>query len=132
MTAGQRLRGFSDRSDAIATVGLASAADSKVTAYSLGMVQRLGVVTALFGDPEILMLDEPVHGLDTEGIRWLRTWRSLLDSVQRKRTMMNRSSLNIDSSKILELRDLVKAAAQVGAGSMSLSAALTTCYSANR
>ncbi|WP_194827299.1 ABC transporter ATP-binding protein [Nocardia sp. XZ_19_231] len=66
--------------ETISTVGLASVADSKVKAYSLGMLQRLGVAIALLGDPEILMLDEPVNGLDTEGIRWLRTLlRSLAD-----------------------------------------------------
>ncbi|WP_030106605.1 AAA family ATPase, partial [Actinoalloteichus caeruleus] len=53
-------------------VGLADAARDRVGRYSLGMGQRLGLATALLGEPEGLVLDEPVNGLDPEGIRWLR------------------------------------------------------------
>jgi ABC-2 type transport system ATP-binding protein len=52
--------------------GLEAVADRRVKGYSLGMKQRLGLAAALLGDPPILMFDEPVNGLDTEGIGWIR------------------------------------------------------------
>jgi ABC-2 type transport system ATP-binding protein len=54
-------------------VGLSSVAGKKAGALSLGMSQRLGIAGALLGDPPVLMFDEPVNGLDPEGIRWART-----------------------------------------------------------
>ncbi|CAL9465099.1 ATP-binding cassette domain-containing protein [Streptomyces werraensis] len=53
-------------------VGLTGAARKRVGTFSLGMGQRLGLAAALLGDPPVLVLDEPVNGLDAEGIRWLR------------------------------------------------------------
>ena len=53
-------------------VGLASVAGKRAGGFSLGMGQRLGIAAALLGDPPVLMLDEPVNGLDPEGVRWIR------------------------------------------------------------
>lgn len=53
-------------------VGLASAADRRVGGYSMGMRQRLGLATAMLGDPKVLVLDEPANGLDPEGVSWVR------------------------------------------------------------
>jgi ABC-2 type transport system ATP-binding protein len=58
----------------LATVGLEKAARRRVGTYSMGMRQRLGLASALLGDPDILVLDEPLNGLDPQGIRWVRTF----------------------------------------------------------
>ncbi|MEG3630424.1 ABC transporter ATP-binding protein [Streptomyces poriticola] len=54
------------------TVGLTAVAKKKTKGFSMGMGQRLGIAAALLGDPRILMFDEPVNGLDPEGIHWIR------------------------------------------------------------
>ena len=53
-------------------VGLGGAADRRVGGYSLGMRQRLSIATAMLGDPEVVVLDEPANGLDPEGVGWVR------------------------------------------------------------
>jgi ABC-2 type transport system ATP-binding protein len=53
-------------------VGLTAVAQRRVGGFSLGMSQRLGIAAVLLGDPGVLLLDEPVNGLDPQGIRWIR------------------------------------------------------------
>lgn len=59
--------------EVLGIVGLSDVARKRSKAFSLGMSQRLGVAAALLGDPQVLMFDEPVNGLDPEGILWIRT-----------------------------------------------------------
>jgi ABC-2 type transport system ATP-binding protein len=58
--------------EVIQMTGLENVADRRVGGFSLGMGQRLGLAAALLGDPETLILDEPVNGLDPEGVKWVR------------------------------------------------------------
>lgn len=67
-------------------VGLTDAGGRRVRGYSLGMRQRLALATALLGDPEVLVLDEPANGLDPEGIVWLR--RLLRELADAGRTVL--------------------------------------------
>lgn len=59
--------------EVLALVGLTEVAGKRAGKFSLGMGQRLGIAAALLGDPGVLLFDEPVNGLDPEGIRWVRT-----------------------------------------------------------
>jgi ABC-2 type transport system ATP-binding protein len=58
--------------EVLAIVGLEAAGHRRAGKFSLGMAQRLGIAAALLGDPGIVILDEPVNGLDHEGVRWIR------------------------------------------------------------
>jgi ABC-2 type transport system ATP-binding protein len=59
--------------EVLGLVGLEGVAGRLAGSFSLGMTQRLGVAAALLGDPGVLMLDEPVNGLDPEGVVWIRS-----------------------------------------------------------
>ncbi len=72
-------------------VGLTSVADQRAGRFSLGMGQRLGIASALLGDPGVLLFDEPVNGLDPEGIRWAR--HLLRDLAEEGRTVLVSSHL---------------------------------------
>ncbi|RFC78119.1 ATP-binding cassette domain-containing protein [Streptomyces sp. AcE210] len=66
--------------DVLNEVGLTDAAKHRISGYSLGMKQRLGIATALLGDPPVLLFDEPLNGLDPEGVLWVRgLFRRLAD-----------------------------------------------------
>jgi len=70
-----RTHGISNRrvDEVISLAGLESVADKRAGTFSLGMGQRLGIAVALLGDPRALILDEPVNGLDPEGVSWIRS-----------------------------------------------------------
>jgi ABC-2 type transport system ATP-binding protein len=72
-------------------VGLSDVAGRLAGTFSLGMSQRLGIAGALLGDPHVLMLDEPVNGLDPDGVRWIRTF--LREFAEQGRTVFVSSHL---------------------------------------
>lgn len=84
-------------------VGLADASRKRVGRFSLGMGQRLGIAAALLGEPEALVLDEPVNGLDPEGIRWMR--ELLRDHADRGGTVLLSSHLMSEVADVAD--DLV-------------------------
>jgi ABC-2 type transport system ATP-binding protein len=75
----------------IELTGLSSVADKRAGNFSLGMGQRLGIAAALLGDPQTLILDEPVNGLDPEGVRWVREF--VRDFANQGHTVMLSSHL---------------------------------------
>jgi ABC-2 type transport system ATP-binding protein len=80
--------------------GLEAVASRRVGEFSLGMKQRLGIAAALLGDPGVLMLDEPVNGLDAEGVRWIR---QLLTSLAAEgRTVLVSSHLMSEMAMIAD------------------------------
>jgi ABC-2 type transport system ATP-binding protein len=91
-------------------VGLDSVARQRVDGFSLGMRQRLGIAGALLGDPPVLILDEPVNGLDAEGIQWMR--RLLRSLADEGRTVL------ISSHLMGELQDTADHLIIIGRGRM--------------
>ena len=70
-------------SEVLDIVGLSDVAEKRVSTFSLGMSQRLGIAAALIGDPETVMFDEPINGLDPDGILWIRNLMKSLASEGR-------------------------------------------------
>jgi ABC-2 type transport system ATP-binding protein len=81
-------------------VGLTAAASRPVRTYSLGMRQRLGLAAALLGQPSLLVLDEPVNGLDPAGVHWLRT--ALTDFAANGGTVLLSSHLLAEVAKTVD------------------------------
>ena len=81
-------------------VELATAAERRVRTYSLGMRQRLGLATALLGDPELLVLDEPANGLDPAGVHWLR--RFLRRFAEQGRTVLVSSHMLAETAQTVD------------------------------
>ncbi len=81
-------------------VELEAAADRKVKTYSLGMRQRLGLSAALFGDPELLVLDEPANGLDPAGVHWLRHFLRRL--AEQGRTVLVSSHMLAEAAQTVD------------------------------
>src|ERR1700729_1542662 len=69
--------------EVLGLVGLQDVANKRAGSFSLGMSQRLGIAAAMLGDPKVLLLDEPVNGLDPEGILWIRNLMKHLASERR-------------------------------------------------
>jgi ABC-2 type transport system ATP-binding protein len=110
-------------------VGLTTAAGKRAGKFSLGMAQRLGIAVALLGDPPVLLLDEPVNGLDPAGIHWIR---DLLTSLAAQGRVVFVSSHLISEMALMAERLIVigqgrlladTSVAQMSAGARSLEAA---------
>jgi ABC-2 type transport system ATP-binding protein len=86
--------------EVLAIVGLEHAAGRRAGTYSMGMRQRLGLASALLGDPEILVLDEPLNGLDPQGIRWLR--RFLRERAASGRTVLLSSHVLTEAAQTVD------------------------------
>ncbi len=86
--------------EVIDMVGLTEVARKRAGGFSLGMGQRLGIASALLGDPHIVMLDEPVNGLDPEGVLWIRNL--LKDLADQGRTVFVSSHLMTEMALIAE------------------------------
>jgi ABC-2 type transport system ATP-binding protein len=107
----------SGRIDAsLARVGLTPRADDKVKTYSLGMRQRLGVARCLLGDPELLILDEPLNGLDPAGILEMR--RLIREFVEEGRTVLLSSHLLDEVEKTCDVAAIVDQGKVVAQGTI--------------
>ncbi|MER8044586.1 ATP-binding cassette domain-containing protein [Streptomyces sp. NPDC094032] len=98
-------------------VGLASAAGRRIGGFSLGMRQRLGIAAALLGDPPVLLFDEPLNGLDPEGVKWVRgLFRRLADEGR---------TVFVSSHLMSEMEHTADELVVVGRGSLIAAESLT-------
>jgi ABC-2 type transport system ATP-binding protein len=88
-------------------VGLSAAADRRVGGYSLGMRQRLSLATAMLGDPDVVVLDEPANGLDPEGVSWVR--RILRIWADEGRTMLVASHVLAEIGQVVDRVVIIRA-----------------------
>ncbi|ALG10566.1 ABC-type multidrug transport system ATPase subunit [Kibdelosporangium phytohabitans] len=114
-------------------VGLANVAGRRVGGFSLGMAQRLGIATTLLGDPAVLLFDEPVNGLDPEGVHWIHGLLHRLAGEGR----MTLVSSHLLSEMALTAQDLVaiwrgRSIAQCGSASSSTGPGTRPCACALR
>lgn len=97
--------------EVLVLTGLSEVADKKVGGFSLGMTQRLGIATALLGDPEVFLFDEPVNGLDPDGVRWVRTLMKSLAAQGRtvfvSSHLMSEMALTADTLIIIGRGELI-------------------------
>lgn len=106
-------------------VGLTHDAPRKVSAYSLGMRQRLGIALALLGDPDLLILDEPTNGLDPAGIREIRNL--LVDLSQR-----HGKTIFVSSHLLSEMEKMVTHVAVIHEGHLLFQGAIGLLYESHR
>jgi len=98
-------------------VGLTQVAGRKIGGFSLGMSQRLGIATAMLGDPDVLLFDEPVNGLDPEGIRWVRTLMRQLASEGR--------TVLVSSHLMTEMEETAEHVIVIGRGKLIADASMS-------
>ena len=108
--------GFERVEELLSLVELQAAADRRVTSYSLGMRQRLGLAAALLGDPDLLVLDEPANGLDPAGVHWLRGF--LRQFAQSGRTVL------VSSHVLAEVAQTVDAVLIIDRGRLAATLAI--------
>jgi ABC-2 type transport system ATP-binding protein len=125
-----RTHGIPDRrvAEVLAMVGLAEVAGQRAGGYSLGMSQRLGVASALLGDPAVVILDEPVNGLDPDGVLWVRTL--LKDLAAHGRTVLVSSHLMSETAVTADHLLIIgggRLLADVGIGELIARAGTSRC-----
>jgi ABC-2 type transport system ATP-binding protein len=107
---------FSRVTEVINIVGLGDVAEAKPKTFSLGMGQRLGIATALLGDPGTLILDEPANGLDPQGVHWLRTMLKAL--AQQGRSVFVSSHLLSEMALMADHLVVIGRGALIASGKM--------------